>query len=321
MKKIRNKFIIALAIMLVAMAALTCPAMASDSGAVDLIRNGSISVTLLDNQNSSPVSGAEITLYRVAGAYTFGYQLSYVFTDDFKGCGMNLDNLRQDGLETHLATYASAQNLSGIASKKTDASGLVTFPDLETGLYLVLQTKTTNGYYAMDPFLVSVPMTIANEWVYDVDASPKVEVNTDTATTRLTVRKVWVSDGVAVPKSVTVALLRNNVTFKKVTLNASNDWTYTWEGLNNDYTWDIAELNVPKNYTVSYHENGSIVTITNTGKGGNPQEPTPDNPRRTDEFPLIQTGQLNWPIPVLAGFGILLLMFGFVLSKKKRHHD
>lgn len=215
--------------MLAVVAALTCPAMASDSGAVDLTHNGSISVTLLDNQNSSPVSGAGITLYRVAGAYNFGYQLSYVFTDDFKDCGMKLDNLRQDGLATHLTTYANAQGLKGIASKKTDANGLVTFSDIETGLYLVLQTKITNGYYAMDPFLVSVPMTIANEWVYDVDASPKLEVNTD--------------------------------------------------------------------------------------------EPDPETPEKSDEFPLIQTGQLNWPIPVLAGFGMLLLVIGFVLSKKNKHYD
>jgi len=321
MKKRKNRIIIAIVIMLATVAALACPAMASDSGAIDLTQNGSISVTLQDGENRGPVSGAEITLYRVAEATISGYQLSYVFTDDFKGCGMKLDNLRQDGLETHLVTYANTQGLSGIATIKTDTNGSANFSNLETGLYLVQQTKNTKGFYSMEPFLVSMPMTVDNEWVYDVDASPKVEENTDASTTQLTVRKVWVSDGIATPKSVTVALLRNNVAFKKVVLNAANDWTYTWEGLNNDYTWDVAELGVPRNYTVSYHENGSIVTITNTSTVGNPEEPGPKNPGETDEFPLIQTGQLNWPIPVLGGLGILLLAVGFALSKKNNSHD
>ena len=312
MKKRRNKFITALVIMFAIVSASTCPAMASDSGSVNLTRNGSISVTLQDSGNSSPVSGGEITLYRVADAYTSGYQLAYLFTDDFKDCGIKIDNLRQDGLATHLATYAKAQGLPGIVSKKTDANGLATFSDLKTGLYLVLQTKTTNGYYPMDSFLVSVPMTIADEWVYDVDASPKVEANTVPGATQLKVRKLWVSDGIAVPESVTVALLRNNVTYKKVVLNEANDWTYTWKGLDDSYTWDVAELNVPQHYTVSYHTGGRIVTITNTSKG--------ENQRLSEEFPLIQTGQLNWPIPILAGLGILLLAIGLALSKKRNRH-
>ncbi len=36
---------------------------------------------------------------------------------------------------------------------------------------------------------------------------------------------------------------------------------------------------------------------------------------------LIQTGQLTWPIPVLCGFGILLIIFGGIMIVKKRKND
>mgnify|MGYP002226451108 CR=1 FL=1 len=34
---------------------------------------------------------------------------------------------------------------------------------------------------------------------------------------------------------------------------------------------------------------------------------------------LIQTGQLLWPVPVLAGGGIALVAAGLWLSRKRRH--
>lgn len=49
-------------------------------------------------------------------------------------------------------------------------------------------------------------------------------------------------------------------------------------------------------------------------------EPTspPDKPHKP---PLIQTGQLNWPVPVLAGLGIVLFTFGWVLYNKREKHE
>lgn len=48
------------------------------------------------------------------------------------------------------------------------------------------------------------------------------------------------------------------------------------------------------------------------GGGGNNNHKKP---------PLIQTGQLNWPVPVLAGSGILLFMLGWIMvfSKRERY--
>lgn len=36
---------------------------------------------------------------------------------------------------------------------------------------------------------------------------------------------------------------------------------------------------------------------------------------------LIQTGQMNWPIPVLCGLGLLFIVFGVYMMSKKRKND
>lgn len=320
-KNIKTLFIV-----IAIVAGFVHPAQASGGDGINLTLSGSISVTLEDNATNKSVSGAELNLYQVASVYKSGYQLTYTFTDEFKDCGMSLDDLRQDGLEIHLSSYADQQGLSAVATETTDSNGLALFPNLETGLYLVRQTKAADGYYSMDPFLVTIPMTIDNEWVYDVDASPKVEAKPDhqnPSTTQLTVNKVWVSNGVAIPGSVFIALLRDGIAYKTEMLNNTNDWSYTWFGLDTNYTWDVVELNVPDGYKVGYTYHGTVVKITNFRLVESPEEPTPEKPENPDTPPLIQTGQLNWPVLVLSGLGILLLVLGWVLvvGKKKNYYE
>ena len=52
-----------------------------------------------------------------------------------------------------------------------------------------------------------------------------------------------------------------------------------------------------------------------------PAAETPVNPPVADARApkLIQTGQLNWPVPVLAGGGIARVAAGLWLSWKRRH--
>lgn len=53
-----------------------------------------------------------------------------------------------------------------------------------------------------------------------------------------------------------------------------------------------------------------------------PTEPSPTEPTKPGEPELPQTGQLNWPVPVLAAAGMTLFILGWVLcfrSGRKRH--
>lgn len=118
------------------------------------------------------------------------------------------------------------------------------------------------------------------------------------------VRKVWSSDdGKDRPDSVTVTLYNGDVLYETVRLGAWNNWTYTWKDLSAYGNWQVIETNIPKGYVPSYSVSGNVVTITNTRS-------------------LIQTGQLNWPIWVLGGAGLVLVSLGgAMLVKKKRENN
>lgn len=118
------------------------------------------------------------------------------------------------------------------------------------------------------------------------------------------VRKVWSNDdGKDRPDSVTVTLYNGDVPYETVRLGAWNNWTYTWKDLSAYGNWQVIESNIPKGYVPSYSVSGNVVTITNTRS-------------------LIQTGQLNWPIWVLGGAGLVLVSLGgAMLVKKKRENN
>ena len=119
----------------------------------------------------------------------------------------------------------------------------------------------------------------------------------------ITVYKVWSSDdGKDRPDSVTVTLYNGDVPYETVRLGAWNNWTYTWKDLSAYGNWQVIETNIPKGYVPSYSVSGNVVTITNTRS-------------------LIQTGQLNWPIWVLGGAGLVLVSLGGAMLMKKKKHN
>ncbi len=118
----------------------------------------------------------------------------------------------------------------------------------------------------------------------------------------ITVNKVWSNDDSnSRPSSVSVTLYNGGTAYATVELNASNNWSYTWEKLDGNGNWQILETNIPNGYTPSYSVNGTTITVTNTKS-------------------LIQTGQNNLPIIICGGLGIILVILGvIVFSKKKRN--
>ena len=97
--------------------------------------------------------------------------------------------------------------------------------------------------------------------------------------TQVSVEKLWEDsdnqDNVR-PSSVKVQLYRDGNKYgEEITLNTSNNWTYTWEQLLNGYTYTVKELNASGNaiehnekynndYTATYSIVENKTTITNT---------------------------------------------------------
>ena len=306
MKKIR--FIIAVLTALSMLAAI--PVMASGT-TIDWDRTGSITVTLHDSTGDHEiVPGVTLILYHVADAVSENYNLGFEYTEDFEGCSADLSDLNAAGLADQLLAYAETNGIEGTVVTAGE-DGAVVFEDLPLGLYLIAQVGEVEGYYPIDPFIVTIPMTNpeGTGWIYDIDASPKAEeapISTpEPVFISLTIRKVWDDEDNAQnlrPDSISVYLLMDGERIDMITLTAENDWSYLWEGLEDGHSYTVEEV-VPMNYVVSYNYTGVEIIMTNTAK-------------------LIQTGQLNWPIPVLGGIGVVLLIVGLVVAMTgKRKND
>ncbi len=88
----------------------------------------------------------------------------------------------------------------------------------------------------------------------------------------------------------------------------------------------IVELEIPKSLGNEYaYRTGEVdwVFVVEAFDKPAPEEipdtpDTEDTPESPDLPPLIQTGQLNWPILVLIGLGLMLIMVGIVFSRKRK---
>lgn len=292
MKQIRKQ----LAALLLAVAvAATCaaPAFAAATAAsIELTRKGSVTVTLRDSESGSAVSGGKLTLYQVASISRQNGNLSYDYTNGFENCGVSLGDLSESDLAKTLNEKRPADSKGETLTVDTD--GKAVFSRLPLGLYLVVQSAASTGYEKINPFLVSVPLVEEDTYLYDVDALPKV--GTLTPTTPPDVPEE--PDKPTEPEKPT--------TQEKPT---------TPENPDRPETPDIPEE--PGKNTPPGADNPDDWVLN-----GRPDKNAAPNPGNPDDWvlngrpTLPQTGQLNWPIPVLTAAGTCLIAAGILLRKK-----
>lgn len=260
-------------------------------------KKGSVSVELIDNTANTPVAGAELTAYYVATvSLNSSGDLVYVYTDEFDGCGIALDD---SSITSKLDTYIQSNSVSALKAV-TDAKGKAVFSNLPVGLYFVKQINAVAGYAPCRPFIVTVPYKNGNSYIYSVDASPKTEVS---KLTDITIKKVWNTDeSTKIADKVTIQLLRDGAVIETVTLSKSNGWKVTVSDMPESDAYSVVEINVPNGFTPTYSHNGYEFTVTNTAS-------------------LIETGQLVWPVPILAMAGLLFITLGYVALRRQEDAD
>lgn len=255
---------------------------------------GSISVTLTDKKQSEAIVGAELSLYYVATVIMDeNGNLIYDYTNDFKQLDCAIDDAE---LATKLDLFVSQHSIPSVKTT-TNINGTAMCAELPLGLYFIKQTGAVEGFAPCTPFLVTVPNEKDGKYLYEVNASPKTEV---TRITSITIKKVWNTDkSTEAADSVTVQLLRNGNVVKTAILNMQNNWQVTYSDMPESDAYSVKEVDIPKGFTATYKQQDYVFTVTNTST-------------------LIQTGQLIWPIPVLAISGMLLIAVGIILLQKKR---
>lgn len=220
---------------------------------------GSIRVQLYDTVNQKPLRGGQLTVYRVAEVQRNNGDLSFVYCGDFDGCSIELGDLTDSTLARQLEGYLSPAAEGTVQA--VDSEGCAAFSQLELGLYLVVQTKASAGYQPVNSFLVSLPMAENGQWLYDVDASPKV--------------------GACTPEPETPP--------------------------------------VPPETPETPNSPTKPKTPDTPDVPGTPQTPGSPVVTTTQETVVIpKTGQLNWPVPIMAVCGMLLFACGWQLNAQGR---
>ena len=282
----------------------------------------SLSLSLIpENASDRPCTGAVVSLYRAADAEIGDGTVDFRYTEDFSGCTASLEDITDPVAALQIYNYAVENSLSS-QEATSDQNGTVSFGTLETGLYLVAAVEVPEGFVQFDPFLIALPQADEGFWNYIVAAEPKMFFDTE-SNTMLRVRKVWEGDNGVHPANVTVRLMNDNGVFDTVTLSAENEWSYSWDSLSDEEHWYVVEENVPAGYTVSYADDGVEYIVKNTKTTVPPTTTTPGTPAKPSQpgsttEKLFQTGQLNWPIPILAGGGMLLILVGVGVRGMRR---
>lgn len=122
---------------------------------------------------------------------------------------------------------------------------------------------------------LDVPIEMGNEYANRVGEVDWVFLAECIEFSKLTVHKVWDDNGDPDrPDSVEVNLLQDGEITETVTLDESNQWTYSWNNLDDRYSWSVEEI-VPDGYTVSYKTEDNVIWITNSNDYEPPVVPDP----------------------------------------------
>lgn len=285
-----------------------------------------------------------------------------------------------------LDAFAVADGIAPLASANANENGWLKFTNLSVGLYLIAGDclVVDNTHYYPASFLLEVTEGEGADNIFDMTAHPKYIYKSGSEYEQYTVKKVWQNDENN-PENrstyITVEIYRDKELYETITLDESNDWTYSWEA-DKPYKWQVHEVDIPDKYSVVYRSQETQFLIINTyedvqsnketttvsdsintetttvsDSADNDRVTTPsddsadketttvsdsaDNDRNTTTTTrrttarttttrktttttttaastgIPQTGQLWWPVPVLALAGLVLMAIGFRMSTKE----
>lgn len=270
---LRQKRIMALFAAVVTAAAVCFTAYAHPVPELD--RKGSIEVFMSCGETAGE-TGA-MMLYRVGEIQeqdgNYGFALSEAFADS----GVQLQEPGTAELAGELADYAAENEIPG-EERMIARDGSIRFAELEPGLYLLVQSQPREGVSSALPFLVSLPMLEDGTYIYEVDASPKVEL---------------------LPSPTPEPEVSPTVTPEP----------------------EISPTVTPKP-EVSLTPRPGVTTSPPAGGSGTPSDSGyGSGSPGTDTPTLPQTGQMNWPVPVLTAAGLFVFTLGWIMRFGKRKDD
>ena len=321
----------------------------------DYARKGSVTVDIREADGSA-VGGGTITLIPAADAVYEDGDNFFAFNEDFKDCGADLQRIDLEesgapGLAEELAAWAEEKGLAG-TEKEIDASGRAVFADLSLGLYLFIQKTPADGYECVRPFLVTVPMWNGEELVYDVEAGPKPGTATGLDFIEPFVKKVlvvkkgkpkkeetfkflMVPDQKDQPMPELEGIVKDPATGALTVVHGPGSFSFgkIWfgsEDVGKTYVYTFSEI-IEQKTGITYDKTIYVMTVRveKNADSGNIECSVSYSEKGGEKIPEIvftnvfdtppdipQTGQLWWPVPVLAIAGVIFLGIGLIQRRR-----
>ena len=250
---------------------------------------GSITLNLINRADKNPLAGKTVKAVKVAdGSYTPGRAPEFTLTGEFASSGVDISSSEAAAELYGIAAASSSE----AAEVKSNSEGEAKFENCALGVYLVYSPDNI-----FNPFLVFVPLRSDDGVAFDVTAEPKIDIPTESDSTKPDTTKPDVTTPTRYPGEPVTHVTPPTV-------------PATTPGV-------IPPIVVPT-------RPDSSVTSPNS-----PTKPnTPDNPENTSSpegttkgEKLPQTGMLQYPIPILSVAGMLMFITGFVVYGESRKKE
>ncbi len=255
------------------------------------------------------------------------------------------------------AEYAAKNGIAG-KTAAVDEKGHAVFSELTLGLYVIVQAEPADGYEPVKPFAVTVPCWDGTKLVYDVTANPKPESAVALAKYDPPLEKIVVEKKGTAPKDAEFVFRMEpkepwypmpapdeaayDPSTGSLTIKVKGPGAYEFGWMyfskndaGNTYSYDVYEVKgSAANFTydaqiymltikVTYDEiAGEIgLDINYTDKDGKDVDKALFTNVYEEETPppdIPVTGQLWWPVPLLAAAGLALVAFGLIRSRREK---
>lgn len=205
---------------------------------------------------------------------------NFNYINGFDSAGVQLDHISDSDLPKSLEKVITEKTKCQV--DVSNEAGQSVFFHLAKGVYLIRQDNSESESKSFETFLVTIPMKQNGEWKYDISASPKMGE----------IPKTEESSQADSSSKTENPLIPGDTAQESETIEENGVET------ENSITSVKSKIN-----KASERNDKSGNTSNDSKKIGNKER-------------LPQTGQLIWPIPVLAFLGLCFVIIGKKLHEK-----